>query len=297
MGTLILNASSQTAAGSRVVMTDTVKANNLDGTADAAGDPRSAGTTMAVEDVILRYGDVNGVLALDDVSLKVAKNEFCVIVGPSGCGKSSLLYLAAGLNDATSGVIKVDGREVIEPGPDRGMVFQSYTLFPWLTVRANIEYGPKRKGLPAEQRRQIVDQYLNEVGLAPFADHYPAQLSGGMKQRVAIARALANDPAVLLMDEPFGALDSQTRGTMQKLLLRVWERQQKTVLFVTHDIDEALVLGDRVLVMTARPGKIKAEIKVDIPRPRSMDVILEPDFIALKRRILGLLHDEIDEDH
>ncbi|MDG4893506.1 MULTISPECIES: ABC transporter ATP-binding protein [unclassified Mesorhizobium] len=252
---------------------------------------------MAIEDVTLRYGDANGVLALDDVSLQVAKNEFCVIVGPSGCGKSSLLYLAAGLNDATSGSIKVDGREVIEPGPDRGMVFQSYTLFPWLTVRANIEYGPKRKGLPAEQRKRIVDQYLNEVGLAPFADHYPAQLSGGMKQRVAIARALANDPAVLLMDEPFGALDSQTRGTMQKLLLRVWERQQKTVLFVTHDIDEALVLGDRVLVMTARPGKIKAEIKVDIPRPRSMDVILEPDFIALKRRILGLLHDEIDEDH
>ncbi len=297
MGTLILNATSQTVAGSRVVMTETVKANNPAGTAHTAGDPRPAGTTMAIEDVTLRYGDANGVLALDDVSLKVAKNEFCVIVGPSGCGKSSLLYLAAGLNDVTSGSIKVDGREVIEPGPDRGMVFQSYTLFPWLTVRANIEYGPKRKGLPAEQRRQIVDQYLNEVGLAPFADHYPAQLSGGMKQRVAIARALANDPAVLLMDEPFGALDSQTRGTMQKLLLRVWERQQKTVLFVTHDIDEALVLGDRVLVMTARPGKIKAEIKVDIPRPRSMDVILEPDFIALKRRILGLLHDEIDEDH
>jgi len=297
MGTLILNASSQTAAGSRVVMTETIKANNPDGLASANVDARAAGTTMAIEDVTLRYGDANGVLALDDVSLKVAKNEFCVIVGPSGCGKSSLLYLAAGLNDATSGVIKVDGREVIEPGPDRGMVFQSYTLFPWLTVRANIEYGPKRKGLPAEQRRQIVDQYLNEVGLTPFADHYPAQLSGGMKQRVAIARALANDPAVLLMDEPFGALDSQTRGTMQKLLLRVWERQQKTVLFVTHDIDEALVLGDRVLVMTARPGKIKAEIKVDIPRPRSMDVILEPDFIALKRRILGLLHDEIDEDH
>ncbi|CDX32821.1 taurine transporter subunit; ATP-binding component of ABC superfamily [Mesorhizobium plurifarium] len=297
MGTLILNASSQTAAGSRVVMTETVKANNLDGMASANIDARAAGTTMAIEDVTLRYGDANGVLALDDVSLKVARNEFCVIVGPSGCGKSSLLYLAAGLNDATSGSIKVDGREVIEPGPDRGMVFQGYTLFPWLTVRANIEYGPKRKGLPAEQRKQIVDQYLNEVGLAPFADHYPAQLSGGMKQRVAIARALANDPAVLLMDEPFGALDSQTRGTMQKLLLRVWERQQKTVLFVTHDIDEALVLGDRVLVMTARPGKIKAEIKVDIPRPRSMDVILEPDFIALKRRILGLLHDEIDEDH
>ena len=297
MGTLILNATSQTIAGSRMAMTESTKASNPAGAASTTSEPRSAGITMAVEDVTLRYGEANGVLALDDVSLKVAKNEFCVIVGPSGCGKSSLLYLAAGLNDATSGSIKVDGREVIEPGPDRGMVFQSYTLFPWLTVRANIEYGPKRKGLPAEQRRQIVDQYLNEVGLAPFADHYPAQLSGGMKQRVAIARALANDPAVLLMDEPFGALDSQTRGTMQKLLLRVWERQQKTVLFVTHDIDEALVLGDRVLVMTARPGKIKAEIKVDIPRPRSMDVILEPDFIALKRRILGLLHDEIDEDH
>lgn len=297
MGILMLNATSQTAVGSRVAMSETIKANDPAGSAATTGDPRSTGTTMAVEDVTLRYGDVNGVLALDDVSLKVAKNEFCVIVGPSGCGKSSLLYLAAGLNDATSGSIKVDGREVIEPGPDRGMVFQSYTLFPWLTVRANIEYGPKRKGLPAGRRKQIVDQYLDEVGLAPFADHYPAQLSGGMKQRVAIARALANDPAVLLMDEPFGALDSQTRGTMQKLLLRVWERQQKTVLFVTHDIDEALVLGDRVLVMTARPGKIKAEIKVDIPRPRSMDVILEPEFIALKRRILGLLHDEIDEDH
>ena len=260
---------------------------------DGAGPARR----LAVQDVVLRYAGNPGVLALDHVSLDVARNEFCVIVGPSGCGKSSLLYLAAGLNEVTSGRILVDGREVSEPGPDRGMVFQSYTLFPWLTVRANVDYGPRRKGLPMAQRREIVARFLEEVGLTPFADHYPAQLSGGMKQRVAIARALANDPAVLLMDEPFGALDSQTRGTMQKLLLRVWERQHKTVLFVTHDIDEALILGDRVLVMTARPGRIKAEIKVDVPRPRSMDVILEPEFIALKRRILGLLHDEIDEDH
>ncbi|MDQ0469554.1 NitT/TauT family transport system ATP-binding protein [Labrys wisconsinensis] len=259
--------------------------------------PSRQPTRLAVEAVTLRYGGRPGVLALDDVSLTVAQNEFCVIVGPSGCGKSSLLYLAAGLQDVTSGRILLDGREVVEPGPDRGMVFQSYTLFPWLTVRANIEYGPKRRGLPAAERRDIVEHYLAEVGLVAFADHYPAQLSGGMKQRVAIARALANDPAVLLMDEPFGALDSQTRGTMQKLLLRVWERQQKTVLFVTHDIDEALVLGDRVLVMTARPGRIKAEIEVELPRPRSMAQMLEPDFIALKRRILGLLHDEIDEDH
>ena len=302
MGTVISTAlgstaMSQTAAGSRVAMAKSTSVKDPVASNAVADRQPATGIRMAVEDVTLRYGDANGVLALDEVSLKVAQNEFCVIVGPSGCGKSSLLYLAAGLNDATSGRIVVDGREVIEPGADRGMVFQSYTLFPWLTVRANIEYGPKRKGMPAAQRKQIVDLYLHEVGLAPFADHYPAQLSGGMKQRVAIARALANDPAVLLMDEPFGALDSQTRGTMQKLLLRVWERQQKTVLFVTHDIDEALVLGDRVLVMTARPGKIKAEIKVDIPRPRSMDVILEPEFIALKRRILGLLHDEIDEDH
>jgi NitT/TauT family transport system ATP-binding protein len=252
---------------------------------------------IAVQNVSLRYGGSSGVLAIDNVSFGVPDNEFCVIVGPSGCGKSSLLYLAAGLHDATSGRILVSGREVAEPGRDRGMVFQGYTLFPWLTVRANIEYGPKRRGIPSSERRDIVDHYLNEVGLTAFAERYPSQLSGGMKQRVAIARALANDPAVLLMDEPFGALDSQTRTTMQKLLLRVWERHHKTVLFVTHDIEEALLLGDRVLVMTARPGRIKAEVKVNIQRPRTTDLILESEFIALKRQLIGLLHDEIDEDH
>ena len=177
------------------------------------------------------------------------------------------------------------------------MVFQSYTLFPWLTVRQNVEYGPRRKGLPLAERSKIVDHYLDEVGLTAFAGHYPKQLSGGMMQRVAIARALANDPDILLMDEPFGALDSQTRHTMQKLLLRVWEHSHKTVAFVTHDIDEAILLGDRVIVMTARPGKLKADIRIDIPRPRNPDVELEPDFIALKRRILNELRDEIDEDH
>lgn len=253
---------------------------------------------LVVDQVTLRYaGAGGGVLALDDTSLDVAPNEFCVIVGPSGCGKSTLLYLIAGLAEATSGRIMLGERQVSEPGPDRGMVFQSYTLFPWLTVRRNIDYGLKRKGLPQAERAEITDHYLQQIGLAPFADHYPLQLSGGMKQRVAIARALANDPALLLMDEPFGALDSQTRGSMQKLLLKIWEQAQKTVLFVTHDIDEALLLGDRVLVMTARPGKIKAEIKVDLPRPRSTAMALEPDFIALKRRIIGLLHGEMDEDH
>jgi NitT/TauT family transport system ATP-binding protein len=263
--------------------------------------PRSSSAGKApllvVDRVTLRYGGADGVLALDDTSLDVAPNEFCVIVGPSGCGKSTLLYLIAGLADVTSGRIMLGERLVSEPGPDRGMVFQSYTLFPWLSVRDNIDYGPKRKGLQAKERTEIVDHYLQQIGLAPFAGHYPAQLSGGMKQRVAIARALANDPALLLMDEPFGALDSQTRGSMQKLLLKIWEQAQKTVLFVTHDIDEALLLGDRVLVMTARPGRIKTEIKVDLPRPRSMEMALEPEFITLKRRIIGLLHGEMDDNH
>ena len=284
------------------LMTDTTKpAPLLDGSVELYPRhhrrPGDAPARLAIENVTLRYGGDKGTLAVDDVSLDVEKNEFCVIVGPSGCGKSSLLYLAAGLTEVTAGDIRVDGRAVSEPGPDRGMVFQGYTLFPWMTVRQNVEYGPKRKGIGKAERRAIAERYLEEVGLTQFADAYPSQLSGGMKQRVALARALANDPDVLLMDEPFGALDSQTRGTMQKLLLRVWEHTQKTVLFVTHDIDEAILLGDRVVVMTARPGRIKADIAVPFARPRSMDLVLEPDFIALKRRILGLLHDEIDEDH
>ncbi|WP_181703804.1 ABC transporter ATP-binding protein [Chthonobacter albigriseus] len=266
------------------------------GAADAA--PRSGtATSLSVRSVDLQYGGPQGTLALDRVSFEVPENQFCVLVGPSGCGKSSLLYLIAGLHEVTNGTIAVNGKQVDEPGRDRGMVFQSYTLFPWLTVRENVEYGPKRQGMDAATRRAIADRFLAEVGLTQFADHHPSQLSGGMKQRVAIARALANDPDVLLMDEPFGALDSQTRGVMQKLLLRVWEHSHKTVLFVTHDIDEAILLGDRVLVMTARPGRIKADLLVDIPRPRSMDMVLEPEFIALKRKIIGLLHDEIDEEH
>jgi NitT/TauT family transport system ATP-binding protein len=241
-----------------------------------------------------RHGDVQ---ALDKVTFDIRPNEFTVIVGPSGCGKSSFLYLAAGLAEVTSGEILVNDTRVEGPGRDRGMVFQSYTLFPWLTVRKNVEYGPRRSGLDAAKRREISEHYLGEIGLSGFADHYPKQLSGGMMQRVAIARALANDPDILLMDEPFGALDSQTRRTMQKLLLRVWEHSHKTVAFVTHDIDEAILLGDRVLVMTARPGRIKADIVIDIPRPRDPGITLEPEFIALKRQIIDQLRDEIDEAH
>ncbi|MGH8434869.1 MAG: ABC transporter ATP-binding protein, partial [Pseudomonas sp.] len=235
--------------------------------------------------------------ALDQVSFEVPDQQFAVLVGPSGCGKSSLLYLTAGLAEPSAGQIYVGGRHVEGPGVDRGMVFQSYTLFPWLTVRQNIEFGLKRRSLPAAQCKEIVDYYLNEVGLSQFADNFPKQLSGGMMQRVAIARALANDPQILLMDEPFGALDSQTRLQMQQLLLRVWGNSKKTVLFVTHDIDEAILLGDRVYVMGARPGRIKKILDVPIERPRTLDMVMERSFIEMKREIFGLLHDELEEAH
>ncbi|MDH4568664.1 ABC transporter ATP-binding protein [Pseudomonas sp. BN414] len=254
---------------------------------------------LRVEQVCLRYRTPDGqtFTALENVSLNVPDQQFAVLVGPSGCGKSSLLYLTAGLAEPTSGEIYVGGKRVEGPGPDRGMVFQSYTLFPWLSVRQNIEFGLKRKGMATTERAEIVDFYLNEVGLTQFADRYPKQLSGGMMQRVAIARALANDPQILLMDEPFGALDSQTRMQMQQLLLRVWEHSKKTVVFVTHDIDEAILLGDRVYVMGARPGRIKREMDVPMPRPRDMDMVMDRQFIEMKREILGLLHHEMDEPH
>ncbi len=255
----------------------------------ATGMPR-----LRVENVGLVYGGKKQrqVTALQDISLDVAEKEFAVIVGPSGCGKSSLLYLVAGLADPTSGRILLNGRAVDGPGVERGMVFQAYTLFPWLTVRRNVEFGLRQRGVPAVRRAETVKHYLHEVGLDQFADHFPKQLSGGMMQRVAIARALANDPQILLMDEPFGALDSQTRSSMQNLLLRVWEHTHKTVLFVTHDIDEAILLGDRVYVMSPRPGVIKQMVPVPLPRPRAMAMVMDPDFIAIKRRVLGLIHHE-----
>ncbi|MEL7936586.1 ABC transporter ATP-binding protein [Pseudomonas delhiensis] len=254
---------------------------------------------LRVDQVSLRYRTPEGgtFSALDKVSFEVPDQQFAVIVGPSGCGKSSLLYLTAGLSEPTEGGIYVGGQRVDGPGADRGMVFQSYTLFPWLTVRENVEFGLKRRGMPAAERKEIVDHYLNEVGLANFAGNYPKQLSGGMMQRVAIARALANDPQILLMDEPFGALDSQTRMQMQKLLLRVWDHSKKTVVFVTHDIDEAILLGDRVYVMGARPGRIKRILDVPIERPRSLDMVMDRQFIEMKREILNLLHDDLEEAH
>lgn len=254
---------------------------------------------LKVDNVSLRYQSPKGEVftALDRVSFEVPDQQFAVIVGPSGCGKSSLLYLTAGLNEPSDGDIYVGGERVNGPGADRGMVFQGYTLFPWLTVRQNIEFGLKRRGLASSEIRTIVEFYLQEVGLAKFAEHYPKQLSGGMMQRVAIARALANDPQILLMDEPFGALDSQTRLQMQQLLLQVWGNSKKTVVFVTHDIDEAILLADRIYVMGARPGHIKEILDVPIERPRHLDVVMEPEFIRMKRHILGLLHDDLAEVH
>lgn len=235
------------------------------------------------------------VVALDRLSMEVPDKQFAVIVGPSGCGKSSLLDLIAGLKDPTGGTCSVDGRVVTKPGSDRGMVFQSYSLFPWLSVQKNVEFGLSLARKPQKERIERAGHYVEMVGLTKFANAYPSQLSGGMKQRVAIARALANDPEVLVMDEPFGALDSQTRSIMQELLLGIWEKEHKTVLFVTHDIDEALFLGDVVYVMSSRPGRIMDTISVDLERPRDYDIITTPQFMDLKRRIMVSLHAEVEK--
>ena len=223
--------------------------------------------------------------ALMPIDLDVRENDFVTILGPSGCGKSTLLRIVAGLDAPTTGQVRVDGHPVVGPGADRGMVFQSYTLFPWLTVAENIRFGLRERGMPLDQQKAICDDYVAKVGLRGFEDHYPKQLSGGMQQRTAIARALANDPRMLLMDEPFGALDNQTRVLMQELLLGIWEADRKTVLFVTHDIDEAIFMANRVLVFSARPGRIKSEIAVDLPHPRRYTMKTEPAFMAIKARL------------
>jgi NitT/TauT family transport system ATP-binding protein/sulfonate transport system ATP-binding protein len=224
-------------------------------------------------------------VALQPTTLSVGANDFITILGPSGCGKSTLLRIVAGLDRQNEGEVRLDGRAVTGPGRDRGMVFQSYTLFPWLTVEENIAFGLKESGVSASERAKIVASYVEKVGLKGFERHWPKQLSGGMQQRTAIARALANDPEILLLDEPFGALDNQTRALMQELLLGIWERERKTVLFVTHDIEESLFLASRVLVMTARPGRIKSDIAIDLPYPRTYKIKTTAAFVALKERL------------
>ncbi|WP_422031347.1 ABC transporter ATP-binding protein [Reyranella sp.] len=223
--------------------------------------------------------------ALLPIGLEVADNDFITVLGPSGCGKSTLLRLVAGLETPTTGEITLDGTKIVGAGADRGVVFQSYTLFPWLNVRQNICFGLREKGMKLSEQREISDRFIAQVGLRGFEDHFPKQLSGGMQQRVAIARALANDPKILLLDEPFGALDNQTRVLMQELLLGIWEQAQKTVMFITHDIDEAIFMASRVVVFSARPGRIKAEIEVGFPHPRHYTIKTSPEFMALKARL------------
>ena len=232
-------------------------------------------------------------LALQPTDLSVSPGEFVAILGPSGCGKSTLLRIVAGLDRPSGGTLFLDEAPITGPGPDRGMVFQSYTLFPWLTVEENIRFGLRERGVPEAEQRAIAERFIARTGLKGFERHWPRQLSGGMQQRCALARALANDPEILLLDEPFGALDHQTRELMQELLLEIWEGDRKTVLFVTHDIDEAIFLANRVIVMSARPGRIKAEVPVPLPYPRDWTVKTTPEFGALKARLMGEIREEV----
>jgi NitT/TauT family transport system ATP-binding protein len=224
-------------------------------------------------------------VALEHVDLAIADNEFVTVVGPSGCGKSTLMNILAGLETPTSGHALVDGREVSSPGPERGVIFQQYALFPWLTVRKNVEFGLKVARVPKAQRRERAEYFIRMVGLEQFADALPKMLSGGMKQRCAIARAYAVNPSILLMDEPFGALDALTRVKLQEQLLDTWNREKRTVMFITHDVDEAVFLSNRVIVMAARPGRIYDVIDVNLPYPRNEEVRLSPEFGELRNRV------------
>ncbi|WP_225913730.1 ABC transporter ATP-binding protein [Leptolyngbya ohadii] len=230
---------------------------------------------------------------LQDINLRIYPREFVCLVGSSGCGKSTLLNIAAGLVPPTTGQVLVDGEDVTGlPGSDRGMVFQGYTLYPWRTVAQNVAFGLQLRKLPKVEQKERVSYFLDVVGLTQFANAYPKQLSGGMKQRVAIARALANEPSVLLMDEPFGALDAQTKEQMQQFLLNVWEKTHITVLMITHDVEEAIFLAQRVYVMGARPGRIKQVIETHLPEHHDLEIKLSPEFINIKRDIIHALHEE-----
>lgn len=242
---------------------------------------------ISIKDVSKNFPTKDGYLeALDNFNLDIAPGEFVSVVGSSGCGKSTLLKIVGGLLPASSGTISIDGVAVERPGLDRGFVFQSYSLFEWLTVEKNISFALKKSSLSRKEKDLLTQQFIEEVGLQGFEKSYPRELSGGMKQRVAIARALVYKPEILLMDEPFGALDAQTRGMMQELLLRVWGKHKTTVLFITHDVEEAILLADRVIVMSARPGRIKLERSVDIARPRNYETTTTSAFVSIKRELL-----------
>jgi NitT/TauT family transport system ATP-binding protein len=245
---------------------------------------------ISMRGVGIHFGaGTRAVRALEGIDLNVSPGELVSILGPSGCGKSTIIGAIAGFTPITSGVLRVDGEEVKAPGPDRGVVFQHHTLFPWKTVAHNVEFGLKMRGVDRGARNQAAHDMLRHVGLADFAAHYPHQLSGGMQQRVNLARVLVNQPRVILMDEPFCSLDAQTRLQMQTMLLDLWRELHMTVVFVTHDVDEAVFLSDRIFVLTTRPGRIKAEITVDLPRPRTQESLTSVEFTRFKRRALDLL--------
>ena len=259
--------------------------------------------TLEVQGLGKEFETAGGsVTALKDINFKTHKREFVCVIGPAGCGKSTLIRILAGLETPSSGKMLLDGKEVHGPGPDRGMVFQGYTLFPWLTVKKNVMFGLEQAGHSKQVAEEDARQWIDLVGLTSFVDSYPHQLSGGMKQRVAIARALANQPRILLMDEPFGALDAQTRAKMQSYLMDIWQNIDITVLFITHDLDEAIYLADRILVLKAHPGEVQEIIEVPVPQPRSPDQLLSPEFLATKKRLEELIHppeegDEMNSDH
>ena len=249
---------------------------------------------LAVRGVSKRFASRGGeTIALQSTDLDVAENELITILGPSGCGKSTLLRIVAGLETPSSGEVLLDGRRIAGPGADRGMVFQSYTLFPWLSVLDNVCFGLRERGLPRPQQLEVAQRFIAQVGLRGFEHHFPKQLSGGMQQRTALARALANGPRMLLMDEPFGALDHQTRELMQELLLGIWEAEAKTVLFVTHDIDEAVFMGTRVVAMSARPGRIKLDRPVPLAHPRHYSVKTSAAFTELKAELTEAVRAEV----
>ena len=258
-----------------------------------AGEARDLTPKVVIKDVKKIYEGRNGpVVALNGANLEIQDNEFICVVGPSGCGKSTLLNILAGLLDPTSGEVLVDGKPVEGTSVDRGVVFQQYALFPWLTVKKNVEFGLKlQKKSPAECE-EIAMKYIKMVGLEKFTNSYPKELSGGMKQRVAIARAYAVNPSLLLMDEPFGALDAQTRTQLQTELLKTWEEEMKTCFFITHDVEEAILLASRVVVMSARPGRIKEVIDIDIPYPRDQESKMLPRFTELKNYIWNMVYKE-----
>ena len=253
-------------------------------------------TKLKIDNVVKEYvGNKGKTVALNGVSLDIKENEFICVVGPSGCGKSTLLNIIAGLLEPTSGAVYLDGKKIEGTGVERGVVFQGYALFPWRTVLKNVMFGLEMKRMPKDQAEQIAMKYIKAVGLEGFEHAYPKELSGGMRQRVAIARAYAADPEVLLLDEPFGALDAQTRVQLQSELLNTWEHEKKTCFFITHDVDEAIILAQRVIIMSARPGRIKKIVDIDIPYPRTQATKTDPRFLELKTEIWNEVYQEFLE--